>query len=295
MDNQKRTAYALLFLTFFMWGSVYVGAKLISGNVPAPLLCCLRTIVGAACVCVIARKHRNVKIDRADMRLLIFISFLGYYATFNLVQLGIALTGASVAALINALTPVSVTIFAAFMLGEKITPIKLLCLVLALAGTVVITGGSQSSAEMLGVLVMLASVVTWGLSSVQVRKLTAKYPAVLITAYALCIALIFHIPTGIITYAVQGATLDLKSILVICYLGITGTGISHYTWAKSLSILPASTCSLFYPLQALFSALLGALILHEQFKASFFVGLALICADVALNTLESRRESVLQK
>lgn len=295
MDKQKTKAYGLLFLTFFFWGSVYVGAKLISGNVPPSLLACLRSIVGSACVCFMARAHRHIKIAKEDRLALLLIGFLGYYATLNLVQLGIALTGASIAALINALTPVSVTIFAAFMLGEKITPIKLLCLALALAGTVVITGGTQSGGELFGVLAVLVSVATWGLASVQVRRLTAKYPAVLITAYGLCISLIFHIPTGIITYAVQGATIDLKSILVICYLGITGTGISQYTWAKSLSILPASTCSLFYPLQALFSALLGALILHEQFKASFFVGLALICADVALNTLESRRESVLQK
>ena len=64
----------------------------------------------------------------------------------------------------------------------------------------------------------------------------------------------------------QGATVDLRSVLVILYLGITGTGLSQYTWSKSLSLLPASTCSLFYPLQALFSALLGALILSEQFS-----------------------------
>lgn len=291
MEKNKSGAYALLLLTFFMWGSVYVGAKLISGNVPAPLLACLRTCVGAACVVFMARHHRGVKIAKEDRKILLLVGFLGYYATVNLVQLGIALTGASIAALINALTPVSVTVFAAVMLKEKITPVKLICLVLALAGTAVITGGSQSDGELLGILAVLVSVVTWGLSSVQVRKLTAKYPPVLITAYGLCIALFFHIPTGIVTYAVQGAQLDLRSLLVILYLGITGTGLSQFTWAKSLSLLPASTCSLFYPLQALFSAILGALILSEQFRPSFFVGLALICADVALNTWESRRES----
>lgn len=291
MESDKRKAYALLFLTFFMWGSVYVGAKLISGNVPPSLLACLRSCVGSVCVCLMARKHWGVKPERRDIGTLLLVGFLGYYATVNLVQLGIALTGASIAALINALTPVSVTVFAALMLKEKITPVKLLCLVLALAGTAVITGGSESGGELLGILAVLVSVITWGLSSVQVRKLTAKYPPVLVTAWGLCISLIFHIPTGIITCAVQGATVDLKSVLVILYLGITGTGLSQYTWSKSLSLLPASTCSLFYPLQALFSALLGALILSEQFKPSFFFGLALICADVALNTWENRRVS----
>ena len=295
MEKEKGQAFALLFVTFFMWGSVYVGAKLISGMVPPPLLACLRTCVGAICVSLMARRHWRVRIEKKDLRILVLIGFLGYYTTVNLVQLGIALTGASVAALINALTPVSVTVFAAIVLREKITRIKLACLALALAGTVVITGGTQSGGELLGSLCVMVSVVTWGFASVYVRKLTAKYPPVLVTAYGLCISLLFHIPTGIITYASEGASFDLTAVLVIVYLGLAGTGVSQYTWSKCLSILPASTCSLFYPLQAMFSALLGAWILGERFRPSFFLGLALICADVALNTWESRRESASQK
>lgn len=137
---------------------------------------------------------------------------------------------------------------------------------------------------------MLGAVTTWGFASVYLRKLTAKYPPVLVTAYGLCISLLFHIPTGIASFAAQGAVFTPFNILVVLYLGIAGTGISQYTWSKSLSILPASTCSLFYPLQAMFSALLGAMILKEHFHSSFFLGFTLICMDVALNTWGSRRE-----
>ena len=35
---KKSRAFLLLFVTFFFWGSVYVGGKLISDDVPAPLL-----------------------------------------------------------------------------------------------------------------------------------------------------------------------------------------------------------------------------------------------------------------
>ncbi len=291
MEKEKGQAYGLLVFTFFIWGSVYVAAKLIAGDIPPMLLACLRTCTGAACVALMARKHRHVKIEKKDLWILLLIGFLGYYATVNLVQIGIKLTGASVAALINALVPVSVTIFAALVLREKITPVKLACLALALAGTAVITGGTQGGGELVGSIAVLVSVMTWGLASVFVRKLTAKYPPVLVTAYGLCISLLFHIPTGIATYVSQGAKIDLTAVLVILYLGLAGTGVSQFTWAKCLSVLPASTCSLFYPLQAMFSALLGAAILSESFRPSFFIGLALISADVALNTWESRRES----
>jgi len=73
--------------------------------------------------------------------------------------------------------------------------------------------------------------------------------------------------------------------------GKLGSALSQISWAKALSRFSASTCSLFYPLQAVFSTLLGALILHERFTASFFIGLLFVAADVALSTWAARREA----
>lgn len=61
---KKSRAFLLLFVTFFFWGSVYVGGKLISDDVPAPLLGCLRCFVASFPLMLMARKHFGVKIDR---------------------------------------------------------------------------------------------------------------------------------------------------------------------------------------------------------------------------------------
>ena len=79
--------------------------------------------------------------------------------------------------------------------------------------------------------------------------------------------------------------------MVVLYLGFAGSGVAQYTWTKCLSVLPASTCSLFYPLQAAFSAILGALLLKETFAPTFFLGMLLISADVVLSTWETTRKS----
>ena len=83
-------------------------------------------------------------------------------------------------------------------------------------------------------------------------------------------------------------------MLVLLYLGLVGSALPQYTWTASLSMLPASTCSLFYPLQPAFSAILGALLLDETFKPAFFLGMLLISIDVVLSTLETRRLSRLE-
>lgn len=215
---------------------------------------------------LMARKHFGVKIDRADWKYFAGVGVMGYFLTIFLIQLGISLTGASMASLVNSVTPVGVTIFAALHLKEKITPTKVLCLVLALVGTFVITTGATGQGEMAGILVVLAAVVTWSVASVFMRQLTAKYPPILVTAYGMVISLIFHIPTGVAAAVQAGGTgLSSANILVVLYLGLVGSGLAQYTWTASLAELPASTCSLFYPLQPMFSALLGMLLLNETF------------------------------
>lgn len=287
--SSQKQAFGILFFTFFIWGSVYVAGKMVSDDVPAPLLACLRCVTGLIPLTMMSWKYRDVKIERQDRKWFLLIGFLAYFLTIQMVQLGIALTGASMASLINALNPVAITILAAVILKEQITPVKCLCLVLALAGTLVITRGAATSGELLGMAAVFLSVVAFATASVYMRRVTAKYPAVLVTTYGIAISLIFHIPVGIYTAATQPVTISLKAVLVILYLGFVGSGVAQYTWTKCLSLLPASTCSLFYPLQPAFSAILGALILKETFSSMFFVGMALISLDVVLSTLETKR------
>lgn len=289
--TRNKRAFFPLMLTFFFWGGVYVAGKMIAKDIPPQLLACLRCTVAMAPLLLMARNYLGTKIAREDWKYFVLVGFLGYFLTISLIQLGISLTGASMAALINSLTPVSVTVMAALILKERITRVKVLCLILALAGTAVVTSGAGGQGDLLGIAVVLISVLCWGMASVYMRRLTASYPAILVTTYSMAISLIFHIPAGIFTALHQPVVISPKAVAVVLYLGLIGSGLSQFTWTKCLSLLPASTCSLFYPLQPIFSALLGALILGERFRPTFFIGLLLISADVALSTREAGRQA----
>lgn len=286
--NQKQ-AYGFLVFTFFTWGSIYVAGKLISDDIPASLVACLRCVTAIFPLCMMSGKYLKIKIEKEDRKYFLLVGFLGYFLAIQSIQLGISLTGASMASLINSMTPVAVTILAAIILKEKITPVKCLCLVLALAGTAVITSGVGTQGETMGIAVVLVGVVSFAAASVYMRRLTAKYPAVLVTTYGMAVSLIFHVPVGVWAAATLPSEFTPLSIIVILYLGFAGSGVAQYTWTKCLSLLPASTCSLFYPLQPMFSALLGAWLLGETFTPVFFLGLLLISLDVVLNTWETCR------
>ena len=68
----------------------------------------------------------------------------------------------------------------------------------------------------------------------------------------------------------------------ILYMGICSTGIAYVLWNKSLAVLPAGTCSAFYPLQPLTSALLGVIFLKETLPKLFFPGTLLILIGILL-------------
>ena len=255
----------------------------------------IRSFIGTSCLFWMARKELKTPIDQKDRKWFFLIGMLAYFVTFQMVQLGIKLAGASTAALINSTNPVVITLLAGFILKESLTVIKRVCLFLALLGTFIITQGASGSGEIMGILFMIISVLSFGFASIQMRRLTQKYAPILITFYGMLIGSLLSLPVGIYSSLREPVSLTPFVVLVLLYLGIMGSGVAQFTWTKALSELPASTCSLFYPLQAVFSAVLGAYLLGESFTVHFYLGLILISADILLNFWDTRRNQFPEK
>ncbi len=289
-NSVHKEAYLLLFSTFFMFSTIHVTGKVISPYMPAALVVGIRCLIALIPLGFMARKHLNVKVDKSDWIWFVIIGCLTYFVSPFMIQVAISLTGASMASLLNSMTPVAVTILAIILLGEKLTPPKLLCLVLAIIGATIITKGANTESQFLGVAAAIASVLSSATSSVLMRRLSSKYPAILITFYGTAISLICHVPMSIYTIATKEVTVNATVVAVLIYLGIVGSGLAQFTWTKSLSLLPAVTCSLFYPLQPVFTTIMGALFLGENVTVSFMIGLILISLDIVINILATAKE-----
>ena len=271
---------------------MYVVNRYVMTTLPVAIVTCLRVAVALLALLFMARKTPREKIARGDRLSFLLLGALGYYFTVLMNSLSTHLAGASMASLINSLTPVCVTIIAALVLKEKITPVRILCLALALAGTYIVSSNAETSGQIIGVLVALAGVVSWGYASTLMRKLAQTYHPLLVTTYGMAIGLCLHIPTA----AVRLATMDIGSLqitwqaaLAILYMGIVSTALGQSLWTRSLSILEAGVCSLFYPMQPFFSVVLGMIFLGERPGVRFFIGSALIAADVVINCLYNRK------
>lgn len=280
--NQKKLAYLLLLITFSLWGSLYVVSKFALSKIPVFTVSLIRYSIAVIFLFIIIHFKKLGKIQKEDYKYIVIIGFMGYFVSLGAQLIGTKLAGASMASLINSMNPVFITLAASVILKEKFTLKKAVSIILSLFGVYIIVGGNVEG-QVAGIFVSLGSVVLWSVVSVYVRKISQKYPPLLITAYGMLVAVICNIPISIgEIVSGQNVSIDKSAILALVYMGIFCTGIAHLLWNQSLSMIEAGVCSAFYPIQPLVSVVLGIIFLHEIITSSFVIGCVIIVVGVLL-------------
>lgn len=299
MDASKHRGvfYGLLVLVMVLWGSLYVANKFVMAVVPNWTLLFLRYLCAAVCLTVVQRLRKPTaggkprRIARADWKYVILLGLGGYAVSVGMQQLGTKLSGASLASLINSMNPIFIVVFAIFLLHEKVTLRKIICILCAVCGAGLIVGGNLGGSRLSGVIFSLLSVLLWALTSVSMRSFTQRYDALTVTTYGIYIGSIATLPAAVWELHRAGPVdlLQPSIFLPLLYIGVICTTAGHTLWNYCLSKVEASTCSLFYPIQPLASMALGILILHEDITPLFLAGTALILFGVLYSSLGERK------
>lgn len=195
--KNKKLAYLYLIITFCSWGSLYVVGRFVMGKVPVLMISSVRYIIAGIILFFIMKKMKPKKIEKQDYKYVFSIGFVGYFIATVAQLLGIKFSNASVASLVNSVNPITIMLFAAIILKEKLTLKKIICIILAVVGVHTIIGGSNGRGELLGILISLFAVIFWSIISVTVRKVTQKYDPIQITTYGIIIAAISTLPFSI--------------------------------------------------------------------------------------------------
>jgi len=291
----RRKAYLFLSLSTSIWGSLYPVTRIALETVPPITLLFFRYVIASIALFALTRiTNKNMKIRREDWKGFLFIGAVGYFVSVGAQIVGTKYAGASVASLINATNPIFITFFAVLILKERLTRSKLVAMVTTLVGAYVILGGAQTVGITWGIAFSMTSVVLWSLTSVSVRHITRSYDPIVLTTYAILIAVVCALPFACLELYVvpHGEIFSTQNMLCFLYLGLICTAVPSILWNKSLSLVEASTCSLFYPLQPLVSVLLGVTLLGEQVDLKFGVGAILIVGGILYAMLADRNRSI---
>ena len=277
-----------LFAAFVLWGSQYVISKIALRTVPPVTLLALRYLVSVPALFIVLRlRHALTPVKKGDWPILFAIGFTGYFASFCLQMLGINRLTGSVSSLLGAMNPIFIPILAAFFLHERITPAKIACVALSMAGVVVIVG-VDGTVDASGALLMLASVFLWSTASIIIRRVSGRYDPMQIALIAILCALPFTGGWSLIELQSAPRSFTLESVLAVLYMGVLGTAVTHSLWNYSLRVMDASFCSMFYPMQPLVSSILGVLFLHEAVTPSFVIGALMICCGIVAAVISAK-------
>lgn len=284
----------LLFIVVALWGSLYVGNRVILEYMPVLWLLFFRFAISAAVLIPVTVRRGLLQPQRADWPRFLLVGGVGYFASNGLLTLCTRLTNASLSSLLNSMNPIFMLIFAYFLLGEKITPRKILVIAVAIGGAAVIVGGPGSNVNLVGVVCAIASVLLWSFNSIFMKSLTAKYDPLTVTGYGMGIAAVFSLPTAFVESRVEGTGIQwaLEPVLWLAFVALGCTAFAHMMWNFCLAHQEAGHCAAFYPVQPMVSMLLGVVLLGERITPSFLLGSALIILSVVLNSLPAHQHRV---
>jgi drug/metabolite transporter (DMT)-like permease len=175
------------------------------------------------------------------------------------------------------------------VLGERITLRKAFGVVVALAGVLVVMGwGTLSSFELgniKGDLLVLASIVMWGLFTVFGKKVTDELGALRVTAWVTILGAVTMIPLGWYEAKATGysaADTSLHAWVAIAFLGIACSFLATLLYFVALGLSESQKVGVYLYAIPPMTAVVAALYLGEVITANLVVGALLVIGGVAL-------------
>lgn len=157
-----------------LWGWSFVFVQLAVPWLPALVLVWLRVALAAAALALVVAARGLPWPRRADWPALAVMGLLNNALPFTLFVLAQPRTGAALAAILNATTPVMTVILAGAAGVERMTPARLAGVLLGLAGVAVMLGPGAGAGELAAPAMCLAAAVSYAVASLWGRRLAAR-------------------------------------------------------------------------------------------------------------------------
>lgn len=288
-ERRPYGVYAGLVVMAMCWGGAFVAGRMAATEIPPAMAALLRFVVASAALLIVAFAAER-GLPRLTPRQWIAVALMGVTGVviFNLCFMyGLARAPASRGALIMALNPALTLLGAIVFLREEVTRDKVLGIVIALAGVVVVLGHGNPANLLRGSvgagdLLLFGCPLSWAGYSLIGKHGLPGLSAVAVTTYAALVgtALLAVVTIGVGDFA--WPTASLRAWSGIGFTGLFGTALAFLLFYRGVrSIGPART-AVFINLVPVVAVLLGVLLLGETLEASMIVGGVLVVAGVLL-------------
>jgi drug/metabolite transporter (DMT)-like permease len=278
---------AALLLQAAIGGGTFLVAKAVVGLVPVPTAVMWRYLLSALVfVAILAVRPGPMLPPRHALRTVLFLGFLVGPLNQGLFFWGIARSTAAHGALLYALTPLGVYLYALARGRERGTLRASAGILLALAGALVLLlahGTAALSGALLGDVLILGAVAAWVIFTADGKPFIGEHGAVRATAWAMIAGTLWMLPLA--PFVLHPALVWESGAAVkgcILYLALLSSVAAYLLWYWALGRTEASKVAIFSNLQPVATALAAWAVLGERIGWEVAVGGVLVLVGVRL-------------
>jgi drug/metabolite transporter (DMT)-like permease len=294
-DAVDTAAVAFMLLLTFSWGLNGVAAKISNTGYNPVFVTLARSAIGALLVFVWCR-WRGIRLFERDGTLVAGgVAGLLFGGEFTLIFFGLDYTSVARSSLMVNTMPFWVLVGAHFLLGEKMSWLKVAGLALAFGGVALVFSDQLSLPgpdAIKGDLMSLAAGMLWAATTLVIKATRlARISAEKLLLYQLAVSAVMAAPL----LALAGPPIrDLAWLpsAALLFQAVYIAAFTYILWFWLVRRYPAAGLSSFAFLTPAFGVLLGGLLLGEPLSAKLFAALGLIAIGlVIVNRPQRRRET----
>lgn len=232
---------------------------------------------------ILAVQRKSFAVTRREFTVLTVLgalmaaSSLTLFASFNFMDAGIAST-------ILFVYPVMVAVIMAVFFKEKVTAITVISITMALSGiSLLYKGGDGATLSVIGVLLVVASSLTYAVYIVVVNKSSLRMSSIKLTFYVLLIGTFF-----IISYSFLGEGAQLQPLTTMheltyaLVLAVFPTIISLILMVVAVHNVGSTPTAVMGALEPITAVCIGVFVFNEEFTMRLACGCVLILVAVIL-------------
>jgi drug/metabolite transporter (DMT)-like permease len=283
----KTLLIGALILMLILWSLNYIAGKIALRTMDPVTLACFRLVLAAlVMVPVYLCQQNRTPLKAVDIWPFTYLGVLGVILNQGLFTVGLNFTTSDHSAVIIAIGPIFVLLFARALKLEVFTAGKLLGMAISFVGVFLLEtehGSPANSPFLLGDLITFGGVLGFSAYAVLGKRIVAKYDAIAMNTFNLVASAILLMPLTIR----QGTHLDWKSVGLSGWLGMIymalGSSIGAYTifyWL--LRYMSASRVAVLSYFQPVVVIVLSVIFLSEHPTRNLLAGTALVLVGVYL-------------
>lgn len=282
--------YLKLLLTALFWGGTFVAGRAIAKDVGPLSIAFLRFALASTLLLILTwRAEKRLPLpSRKQMLPLVLLGLIGVFAYNALFFNALRLIHAGRAAVIIALNPVFIGLLAAYLFKDKLSPIKLIGILLSVTGAVIVISRGEFSQILgggigWGEVLTLGCMASWVAYSLIGKAILKGMSPLVSVSYSSAIGTVaLFVPACAEGMIGQVTGYGLLEWLGIGYLGIFGTVLGfvwYYEGIKKIGPTRAGQFINFVPVSAI---ILAFFILGEPITWSLLVGGLFVLTGVYL-------------